>query len=67
MINRKALSLLFPLAARNRTLMPLLATQASMFSKQTELEKITKSGKDLDDIIPEINKPRDPDGGVHSV
>jgi hypothetical protein len=52
MINRKALSLLIPLVARSRALMPLLARQACLFSKQTELEKITKGGKDLDDIIP---------------
>jgi hypothetical protein len=67
MINRKVLSLLFPFATRPQTLTPLLVSRSYPFSKQSELEKITKGGKELDDIIPEIKKPRDPDGGIHSV
>lgn len=67
MINRKILSLM--LGCSNSSRLPLLATLGNRFkfSKQSELEKITKSGKDLDDIIPEIKKPRDPEAGVHSV
>lgn len=38
------------------------------FSKPTDLEKLSiKKKKDLDDIIPEINKPREADGGIFSV
>jgi hypothetical protein len=58
MINRKVLSMLVALTRGSRV---------CRFSKQSELEKITKGGKELDGIIPEIKKPRDPDGGVHSV
>jgi len=38
------------------------------FAKPTDLEKLSiKKKKDLDDIIPEINKPREADGGIFSV
>jgi hypothetical protein len=38
------------------------------FAKSSELEKLSvKKKKDLDDIIPEINKPREADGGIFSV
>jgi hypothetical protein len=37
------------------------------FSRPGDLEKISKGGRDFEDIIPEIKKPREADGGIHSV
>jgi hypothetical protein len=37
------------------------------FSNQSELEKLSKKPRTVTDFIPEINKPRPTDGGIHSV
>lgn len=37
------------------------------FSKPSELEKLSKKPQTVTDFIPEINKPRPTDGGIHSV
>lgn len=36
-------------------------------SKRSSLEKITKDGKGLESIIPEIKKPHESDGGIYNV
>lgn len=36
-------------------------------SKRSDLEKITKEGKGIESIIPEINKPHQADAGIYSV
>lgn len=37
------------------------------FSKPSELEKLSTKKTTIDDIIPEIKKPREADGGIFSV
>jgi hypothetical protein len=66
MINRTATHLL-SLALHPAVRLPLRLSPSFAFSKQSDLERISTSGRDLDDLIPHINKPREADGGIYSV
>lgn len=65
MINKKVMASL-ALLRRIGTRLPVM-TLSFGFTKQTNLEKLVKGAKEIDEIIPEISKPREPDGGVYSV
>ena len=65
MINKKVIASL-ALLRRIHTCLPI-RNLAFGFTKQSSLEKLAKGAKDIDEIIPEISKPREADGGVYSV